>query len=177
MTTWAIYVPSDSVGNFELALERGVWGGRRASLLEGVDVDDTVVFFHHLSSTAKPRPAGYPRVATGQFEGLAERAIWTTASSAPYEDSLPIWDDASYPFRFNFSVASRADRVVLREHFDPGELEGIRLAAINPGRAAYMEELPDIRTLLAKIKDGQTEPYRSSGYAGRSRGPEGHPRP
>ncbi len=145
-TTWYIAVAQASRRNFDRALTAGIWGAKHQRQFRDAGVGeirsgDTVHF------VLGPRwdgegasPTGFPRIPLEQYWVRADEVI-VTVTSAVYEDSSPIWDDDSYPYRFRFLVASKNDGI----RFAPNTVsdairDASRRSLIAQGRAIPVPE-------------------------------------
>ncbi len=185
---WLFYVGGDSnqqlVENFMLGLKMGVWGSENSRAFnhgERLIQDGDYIIFTCGYQRQKdgPNQNRYRDIETLKKYFLqVNRLALAKVTSNVYKDTLSIWSDGSYPYRFKFELINYFENFSLEELtqiFSENNLETFRMSMIPPVKVRELsaedidfpelskEGLKDVNfeiTLIAskekKISDGAT---------------------
>ena len=112
---WHIYAGAASRANFSIAIRHQIWGAKYDFFSE-LSAGDSLFFHHAISSDRSPAPSGFPKFCTpDEFSGTIQSVFEVELTSNPYEDHSVVWPDDTYPYRFDFIVKGKEEKVVLTE--------------------------------------------------------------
>jgi hypothetical protein len=134
---WFIYVGKASAVNFEISLERGIWGSIN-DCFGDLQQGDEVIFAHAISSQLSPAMAGFPRVGLEHFRGPLKKIVRCTLNSNPYISSEIVWTDKEYPYRFDFTIHDSSEDLPISDVFSDDEIiDKIRLSLLKQSRPEW----------------------------------------
>ena len=132
--------------NFSHGMAKGVWGFQKVRAAASLNFDaispgDLVIFgtgFKHPNGSSPRKPSDE------YLEGAAEELVLGQVTKPVFQAKSLEWPDevaigqVLYPFRFNFHVAAKFQRVDYRR-LNPLVAEGFRLSALRQGEPTFVE--------------------------------------
>ena len=168
---WVVYVSKSTEGNFRIAKEQGVWGGRSETHIPKTVQRGDLVWFC-VRAKARVKVPGFPRVSEAVlFDGELQEIWPAVVTGGHFRDTTPIWrGDNVYEYRFRFQIAGDVTRgVVVNTKTQPeGFVDGIRLSASNNGMADVKEapvspiHVPDAQAPVPPEPAQEPEPERAA---------------
>lgn len=149
---WVIYISakSNSQKNFKLGLNKKTWGFKNEKACEDIKTGDVVFFISALSwlKSEGNAPNGFSRVNDiHDFRGMVRKIFIAEVTKGAYFDSSTLWDDDSYPYRFDFKKNDELNNVLFGTEFFNNEFVESAFKSSNG------HGIPVIVNNVDKIKD------------------------
>lgn len=150
---WCLYIGSDAKVNFDIARSKGFWVANDEDKFKGLVVDDFVCMVQDISSSIEPAPNGFPNfLEKDDFQravGKARLVVLVRVTQPSYINQLPIWQNDTYPYLFDFREIYSFENEELKAIFTPEDLESLRQSIIHNGQMQLLQNTPKL--LLDKI--------------------------
>ncbi|ARX87062.1 hypothetical protein SMD44_06543 [Streptomyces alboflavus] len=138
-----VYVPTPSRGNFEIGLDRGLWGWRSSALdragarqeVRSLEEGDFLVLGHS-GPNSRVAPGGWS-------DATLQRVVVTRVIQTYFTGTDPVWPDDDYPERIGIDVLEE-EQEVRGAALGADAMEALRMSANKQGAAVLRPDAASV---------------------------------